>query len=129
LVETFHIIFIIFIINILMITFKEYTNWRIDEADAPPAGGAPAAPPPDAGAAPPVGGDMGGAPPMGDMGGGGADMGLGGSLGPGGDAAGGAPTNTKLLASDVWEALDKYFQKLDQNKTDLQQEQPPANMT
>lgn len=115
-----------------MITFKEYTNWRIDEADAPAGGAAPApaaAPPPDAGAVPPVGGDMGGAPPMGDMGGGGADMGLGGSLGPGGDAGGGAPTNTKLLASDVWEALDKYFQKLDQNKTDLQQEQPPANMT
>lgn len=109
-----------------MITFKEYTNWNITEADAPAA-----APPPDAGAAAPAGGaappDLGGAaaPPAGgpppDMGGagGGMDMGLGGSLGGGGEA-GAAAQNTKLLASDVYDALEKYLNKLKQNKEQLQ---------
>lgn len=116
-----------------MITFKEYTMWKLDEADAapPPAGGAGAAPPPDAGgAAPPMGGDLGGAPggaPP-DMGGAGADMGLGGSLGPGGEA-GGAPANTKLLASDVYDALESYFKLLDKNKEELQNQQPAGTMS
>ena len=112
-----------------MITFKEYVDYHLFEVDAPPpAGGAPPAPPAGGGAPPPpdLGGGAGGggAPP--DMGGG-MDMGLGGSLGAGG-AGGGETANTKLLASDVWEALEKYLDKLDKNKNQLQNQQSQSNM-
>lgn len=106
-----------------MITFQQYLETLLTEADAPaPAGAAPPAGGP-AGAAPPpaAGGGLGGPPPAGGLGGGmpppgGATPDLG-SLAPtggadlGGGLGGAAPTVSaaNIKINNVWALEKKYW--------------------
>lgn len=106
-----------------MITFQQYLETLLTEADAPaPAGAAPPAGGP-AGAAPPpaAGGGLGGPPPAGGLGGGmpppgGATPDLGSLAPPGGADLGGglggaAPTVSaaNIKINNVWALEKKYW--------------------
>lgn len=105
-----------------MITFQQYLETLLIEADAPaPAGAAPPAGGPAAVPPAPAGGGLGGAPPIGGMGGGmpppgGATPDLGSLAPPGGSDLGGglggaAPTVSaaNIKINNVWALEKKYW--------------------